>query len=183
VHTAIQHLPLAAWKDTWEADQGQREEMLKEYLADLIRKEILSEEQGKAVSPVVLRRLLESTTGKRLFQGKEIWREVPFTLSLKLKGQPEPVLVQGIIDAVIFSSEDEGAQIVDFKTDNLLGVPEPQKELTKRYALQLGLYTLAVERLLKVPVQECLIYNTSLDREFVIRKEEMQAALNATISI
>lgn len=184
VHAAIQHLPLAEWQDTWAGlAQEAREDMLQEHIDSLIRREILSAEQGRAVSVSQLKNLLDSTSGKRLWEAEEVRREVPFTLSLRLKAQKEPVLVQGIIDAVLFSHQEQEAQVMDFKTDNLAGVADPELILTHRYGLQLGLYALAVERLLKVPVRECIIYATSVHREFVMPREAIQAALEAVVIV
>ncbi|ACL20856.1 recombination helicase AddA [Desulfitobacterium hafniense DCB-2] len=184
VHAAIQHLPLALWRDTWEElAQEVRESMLQEHIDSLIRREILSAEQGGAVSVSQLKNLLDSTSGKRLWEAEEVRREVPFTLSLRLRAQKEPVLVQGIIDAVLLSHQEHEAQVMDFKTDNLAGVPDPELVLTQRYGLQLGLYALAVERLLKVPVRECIIYATSLNREFVMQREAVQAALESVVIV
>lgn len=182
VHSVIQHLPIDEWKDTWGSSPNEDNEIiLQEFVNSLIHREILTEEQGREVSPLVLRDLLNSTTGMRLLKAEELRRETPFTLSLTLKGQMEPVLVQGIIDAVIISHQEHWAQIIDFKTDNLIEEPDPMKKLTQRYALQLGLYALAVERLLKIPVQECIIYATSIGREFIISKDVIQSSLDSII--
>lgn len=182
VHSAIQHLPLVEWQNAWEGFSNEDSEIiLKDFINSLVHREILTEEQGRGVSPSVLRGLLDSNTGKRLLKAEEVRREVPFTLSLTLKAQKEPVLVQGIIDAVVLSHQERWAQIIDFKTDNLIDEPEPMKKLTQRYALQLGIYALAVERLLKIPVQECIIYATSVEREFIVSREAIQSALDSII--
>ncbi|WP_019850514.1 helicase-exonuclease AddAB subunit AddA [Desulfitobacterium sp. PCE1] len=182
VHAAIQHLPLADWRDIWDSlSQEVRESMLKEYIDSLVRREILTVEQGRAVALALLRNLLDSISGRHLFEAEEVRREVPFNLSLRLKTQKEPVLVQGIIDAVLLSHQEHWARIIDFKTDNLAGVSDPEPTLIDRYALQLGVYALAVERLLKIPVRECVIYATSVQREFVMPKEVIQAALESVV--
>ncbi|MGI1657904.1 MAG: UvrD-helicase domain-containing protein [Desulfitobacterium sp.] len=180
MHTAIQHLPLTTWRATWESlPSEEKNNTLELFRNSLIQTDILTEEQGKAVSIDVLLKLLDSATGKRLLEAEEVRREVPFTLSLSLKVQKEPVLVQGIIDAIVIDHREQGADIIDFKTDYLIGDTNPEETLTQRYALQLGLYAMAVERLLDIPVQDCLIYATTLNQEFKISREVIQSALES----
>jgi ATP-dependent helicase/nuclease subunit A len=178
LHTVMQHLPLDTWRSLWDHLPSQDKEYhVLELLESLVNREVLTEEQARVVSVSAVLSLLNSPTGTRLLTGGEVRREVPFTLSIQLKNQSEPVLVQGVIDAIILSQKEGIAEVLDFKTDYLLSEMEPEKILSERYALQLALYSYAVEKLLKVSVHQCTIYSTSLNREFILPQEVMQARL------
>lgn len=178
LHTVVQHLPFDIWRSSWtHLCSADKENHIIELLGSLVRQEILTEEQSKVVPVTAILFLLDSPVGTRLIKGEDVRREVPFTLSIKLTDQHEPVLVQGVIDAIILSRKEGTAEILDFKTDNLRFDSEPEKVLTERYALQLALYSHAVERLLKVSVQQCTIYATSLNREFILPQDLLRARL------
>lgn len=178
LHTVMQHLPLDTWGPLWAHLPSQdKEHHVLELLESLVNREVLTEDQAKVVSVSAVLSFLNSPTGIRLLTGGEVRREVPFTLSIQLKNQFEPVLVQGVIDAIILSRKERIAEVVDFKTDYLLSEMEPERTLTERYALQLALYSYAVEKLLKVSVQQCTIYSTSLNREYIVSQDSMQARL------
>lgn len=184
LHTLVQHLPFEIWGSTWpHLSNDDKNNHIFELLESLVRREILTEEQSCVVQVNSILSLLNSATGTRLLKGDEVRREVPFTLSVKLKDQYEPVLVQGVIDAVIVSRREETAEVLDFKTDNLHFDSEPEKTLIERYALQLALYSQAVERLMRVSVKQCTLYSTSLSREFIVPQELLQAHLSKTINL
>jgi ATP-dependent helicase/nuclease subunit A len=172
LHTVMQHLPLDTWQPLWfQLCSVKRDQYISELLESLIQREILTEEQMRILSKPDILAFLDSPVGTRLLKEEEVRREVPFTLSIKMTNQVEPVLVQGVIDAIILSLKEGKAEVIDFKTDNLRFDNTPEKTLTERYALQLAIYSYAVERLLKISVQQCTIYSTSLKQEFVIPQD------------
>ncbi|MBO5954378.1 MAG: PD-(D/E)XK nuclease family protein [Clostridia bacterium] len=64
----------------------------------------------------------------------------------------DKVLVQGVVDLLI--EEEDGFVIVDYKFSSL-----PIYVLKQKYAEQLALYKLAVEKAFKKPVKQTLIYS------------------------
>jgi ATP-dependent helicase/nuclease subunit A len=52
---------------------------------------------------------------------------------------------------------------------------EPEQILRERYTLQLSLYALAIERLLKINVSRCTLYSFTLGREIAISDELRKA--------
>ena len=64
----------------------------------------------------------------------------------------DKVLVQGVVDLII--EEEDGFIIVDYKFSSL-----PIHILKQKYAEQLALYKLAVEKAFKKPVKQTLIYS------------------------
>lgn len=84
-------------------------------------------------------------------------REQPFVM-YDISG----MLVQGIIDA--FFIEDDKIVLVDYKTD----VVKEGKELIERYHVQLEYYAKALEKLLKLPVKEKIIYSRRLKESVII---------------
>ena len=105
----------------------------------------------------------------RMRAARPLLREYAFLTAVQAKYvQPEvdrafqnqPVLVQGIADAVLVRG-DGTAEIADYKTDR--GVTPAA--LAARYAMQLQLYRAAVEKRLGVRVNRCTIYSFFLQRE------------------
>ncbi len=184
LHSVMQHLPLDTWGSLWAHLPSQdKEHHVLELIEALVNREVLTEDQAKVVPVSEVLSLLNSPTGTRLLSGGEVRREVPFTLSIKLVNQNEPVLVQGVIDAILLSQQEGTAEVLDFKTDSLRFDLEPEKTLIERYALQLALYSYAVEKLLKVSVKQCTIYSTSLNREFVLPQDSVRARLSHIINL
>ena len=67
-------------------------------------------------------------------------------------------MLKGIADLVF--QEKQQLIIVDYKTDALLS----ELQLINRYQNQLYLYRLAFQVFTKLPVKECWIYSTHLNR-------------------
>lgn len=72
-------------------------------------------------------------------------------------------LVQGVID--LFIIEDGKIVIVDYKTDRVRKGEAGEKELIKRYSVQLDYYAKALSQLTGLEVKEKLIYSFTLGRE------------------
>ncbi|MGE7601986.1 helicase-exonuclease AddAB subunit AddA [Peribacillus sp. NPDC097675] len=131
-------------------------------LADLIQRELLTEEQREAVNPETIIDFFESDIGKRLQDAPRIRREVPFTMSLPAKEAysdwkmgEEEILIQGVIDCIF--EDEQGLVLLDYKTDTITGRfasgYEGAKEiLADRYRMQLELYTRAVEGIMNKKV-------------------------------
>ena len=60
--------------------------------------------------------------------------------------------------------EEDGAVVVDYKTDRV----KTPDELRERYRVQLALYRNALTEALGVPVKECVLYSFALSCEIVL---------------
>lgn len=166
LHIAMQHLPLAVWQraDFNTSRQEEMEDLLRDYIKDWEAREILSRQQCQALPLTGLFEFVRSPLGQRMFAASEVWREVPFTLALPTEAGEVPQLVQGVIDALIFTPEGDAVELVDYKTDRL--DPEGAEDtLRARYGMQLGYYTWAVESLLQIKVKRATLYAFSLGKE------------------
>ena len=85
-------------------------------------------------------------------QGAETYREQPFILRTdsELLGERKGLIVQGVIDVIIMRGDE--CEIVDYKTG---GINAARKE---KYSHQLGIYAMAVEKLLGKKVARARAY-------------------------
>ena len=76
----------------------------------------------------------------------------------------EEVLVQGVIDCVIFDKNGE-AVLIDYKTDSFRRGTDAEyirETLRRRHRLQLGYYKYACEKMFGKPVSHVFIYSFAL---------------------
>lgn len=136
-------------------------------IAGMVVREILTEEQASAVPVEKIAAFFAGPLGKRILAGRQVLRELPFTLALPaaevypgLQGcSGEKVIIQGVVDCLV--DEGDGFLLVDYKTDAL--PPGQAESALARYRGQLNLYARAVEDILARPVKEKLIYLFHLD--------------------
>ncbi|KIQ95717.1 ATP-dependent helicase/nuclease subunit A [Anoxybacillus thermarum] len=127
---------------------------VQEQIARMINGEWLTEEQAKAVDIESIVAFFHTPIGKRMQRAKRLEREVPFYLAQEMEG--ETVIVQGVIDCVF---EDEyGLVLIDYKTDRVSWMNDPQQQLKRRYEGQLALYREAIEAIWKKKVTETYVY-------------------------
>ncbi|BCB02983.1 helicase-exonuclease AddAB subunit AddA [Bacillus sp. KH172YL63] len=161
MHTVMQHIPFAGGVPARED--------VEELLSGLVHKEILTEEQQKAVSIDHIVGFFHSELGQRMVHAKEIQREIPFSMSVPLseisetgeEAPEETILVQGVIDCVF--RDEEGLVLLDYKTDGIHdrykdGFTEARPILEERYKVQIEYYTRALESIWKEPVSEKYLY-------------------------
>ncbi len=114
-----------------------------------------------------LEQFLKTNLYRDIKNAKNIWREMPFNLSLKLKdvystddlSRDDEILVQGVID--LYFENDDGLVLVDYKTDNL----DTKEEFINRYKVQLNYYRRALEELTDKKVCKVIIYSFKLNEE------------------
>lgn len=181
LHTAMQHLPFQEWAPYWTTlAPAEQFNYINEFLNILEEREILSKQQKDSIQPEQIACLLNSQLGERLFAAEQILREIPFTLTFPSEGQGN-ILVQGVIDVVLLGKDkhqEMQAEILDYKTDSFYSLKsdrvedsekaDPEQILLERYTLQLSIYALAIERLLKIKVSRCSLYSFTLGREINI---------------
>ncbi|TWH46699.1 helicase-exonuclease AddAB subunit AddA [Sporomusa sp. KB1] len=157
LHTVMQHIDLAGEFSN---------QAITEQASALEVRQILPPGQAAEVDAGLIRAFFASQLGQRLTKANEVWREMPFSLLLPaekfyadLQGCGEQIFVQGIIDCLF--AEDDGLVLIDYKTDSAAAA----EELVTKYAAQLSMYALAIERILGRPVKEQYIYAFRLGRE------------------
>ena len=122
----------------------------------------MNELQVKSVNPWDINTFVQSDTGRRVANAMNcgsVRREQPFVF--EYEGQ----LIQGIID--LYFEEDGELVLVDYKTDRVMKGEAGEKELVKRYAIQLDYYEKALTQLTRKNVKEKIIYSFALEKEIM----------------
>lgn len=146
LHTVLEHLDFSACETL--ASVCQQIEMMQ-------TSGLLTEEETGCVSAEKIYAFVHSSLGKRLQNAKEVRREVSFSIAAdgkELLGQPGHVMLQGMIDCVLF--EDDGITIIDYKTDR----EDSAEAIKSRYGVQVACYKKATEIIFSQKVKGCYIY-------------------------
>ena len=123
----------------------------------------MNELQVESVNPWDINTFVQSDTGRRVANAVNcgsVRREQPFVF--EYEGQ----LIQGIID--LYFEEDGELVLVDYKTDRVMKDEAGEKELVKRYAIQLDYYAKALTQLTGKKVKEKIIYSFALGKELSV---------------
>lgn len=173
LHLVMQNLDLKGALDT---------AAIMHSIEKMAEREILTAEQAAVIPAAKIAGFFAGPLGARLLAGREVLRELPFTLALPvtelysnecssgmvevqvpLPSVPglhhdanggEVVIIQGVVDCLV--DEGDGWLLVDYKTDRI--APGQVDEAVKRYRGQLNLYARAVESILGRKVKEKCIY-------------------------
>jgi ATP-dependent helicase/nuclease subunit A len=146
LHFVMQHLKL---------ENEMTEPIIVRQVEEMVKGEMLSENQAKTVDFKRISRFFDGQLGKRMLAAGSINREVPFNLELSCNdasllginmlndelGENETVLVQGVIDC--FFEEDDELVLIDYKTDYI--APYGKETLSDKYRLQIELYSRALK--------------------------------------
>jgi hypothetical protein len=97
----------------------------------------------------LIERFFESPLRGDLATAREEFREVDFALQWPVDAAAPRAILTGQID--LLQRVDSGWRLLDYKTGNF-PVDAPNDELLAPYALQLGIYALAAERMLGEPL-------------------------------
>ncbi|MCI8453069.1 MAG: helicase-exonuclease AddAB subunit AddA [Lachnospiraceae bacterium] len=124
------------------------------------------------LKPEVLLRFFRSPTAvrmKRAAEAGKLYKERQFVMGVPAReldeaDSDEPVLIQGIIDA--WFEEDDGAVLVDYKTDRIKEGEE--SVLLERYRLQMVYYARALSQITGKRVKEAVLYSLTLQKEFPV---------------
>ncbi len=164
VHSILEMIDFEKWHSPGEIT---KEQFLK-WAGELISSGRIPKEYAQVLDPSVFLPFLHSSLAGRMALAQKkglLRREQPFVLGIDAKRlnadfpEDETVLIQGIIDA--FFIEDDRIVIIDYKTDRV----RSEQVLVDRYRLQLDYYAEALERILKKPVKEKIIYSFALKKE------------------
>lgn len=151
---------------------------IKEEIESMIKKELLTEEEGKVVNIFKIQKFFKSNLGQRMLKsyesGQKVYRELPFiteipsyiiekNLDPKVY-ENEKVRLQGIIDA--FFEEEGGYVLLDYKTDYIKAGNE--EEFINKYKVQINLYKNTLNKILGEEVKESYLYSFYLEKELKI---------------
>jgi len=145
MHSVMQHLDLAGPVDT----AG-----IKQQVDKMVANELMTSEQASYIKISSITSFLASELGQRLINAVGLWRELPFSRELAASAyyedvEGEYIFSQGVID-VLFKEADGKYVLLDYKTDT-----DTKPEAVKnKYAMQIQLYTDAIEQILGVKVAE-----------------------------
>lgn len=151
MHTVMQHIPQEGLHD---------QQAVNEFVQRLVEYQFLTEEEGTAVQPSKIVKFFETEIGKRFMSAVELYREMPFTISLE-DSEGDTQIVQGVVDCLL---KDEDGQwiLLDYKTDhiqpNMKTIEGLRAEMINRYDVQLSLYKRALEETLNIQVHKKIIY-------------------------
>ena len=123
---------------------------------DLLDNGVMTNEQLNSFSLEKIENALKNPVFSTIKNAK-LYREQGFICAMPAStvlgvDTTEQVLVQGIID--LLAIDDDGASIIDYKYSSL-----SSESLKNRYSKQLELYSIAVQKALKVPVKEKILVN------------------------
>ncbi len=183
LHLVLRHLDLQNTDSMKAIDQQ---------IIDLYNREILNAEQAARIKRKDIYSFANSELGRRMASADEIYRELPFTLSLPwqelARRQRDPsekegaayelsnaqnqecVILQGELDCII--REGDRWTLIDYKTDRPYTDSAEDEErtdvfirkITQRYSGQLALYQLACERIMNINISEKCLYLFSIGK-------------------
>lgn len=145
-------------------DRNYREEEIREYLRSLLQQGILKESEYDVLDIRGIISFVKSPMYQRILGARRLEKEQPFTLLADPRGifpdfqGDQKLMVQGIMD--LFFVEEDGAVLVDYKTDKATREELPEK--SKEYSRQLALYRKALEEICRIPVKETYLYFSRL---------------------
>lgn len=143
---------------------------IKNMIDELVRKEIITEKEAKAIDSNQILQFTKSDVWEELKQAKEYHKEEPFYINVPANEvedteSTENILAQGIID-LYYIDKDDKLVLLDYKTD-FVKVGE-ENVLTERHSPQLLLYKEALESALEKKVDRIYIYSTALGKKIKI---------------
>jgi ATP-dependent helicase/nuclease subunit A len=147
---------------------GCLETEIADQIQEMVKKELLGEEQARLVDVAGVLNFFRSDLGQRILQAEKVYREVPFNLVYRASDViagwekcEEELLVQGVID--LYFWEGEEIVLLDYKTDRI--TPENREELIDKYRIQVDLYKTALESIQGHPVKDSYLYLFDCDEE------------------
>ena len=146
-------------------------EDVKELIQELQAKNIITEQEAKAINSEKVYKFTQSIIWKYLKEAKEVYQERPFYINIPAKeiyeqDVDEKILVQGIVD-LYYIDKNNNLVLVDYKTDYVENGKEA--ELVKKYKEQLNLYCKALEQGLGRKPYKTYIYSTYLNKAIEVK--------------
>lgn len=151
VHAVMEHIPQQGFESEGAVNQ---------FIETLVKRQLITEKEAQAVSAKDILLFLDSEIGHQFRTAPILYRELPFTKAV-VDQQNDTQLIQGIVDCLYQTTEGDWI-ILDYKTDRVTGSMKTteglEKELKRRYAIQLNTYKGAVEAILQITISHSVIY-------------------------
>ena len=158
VHTIMQHVPQCGFTSIQEVET---------FVAELVAKQLITEAEAKVVPCEKVLQFFTSAIGQRFKQAKQIRREMPFTIS-RVDEDGDAQIIQGIVDCLFEDAQGHWV-LLDYKTDKIQAhfadEPALSKEILGRYAVQLRVYSEAIESILHINVSQKVLYLFDIGKE------------------
>nr|WP_315020838.1 helicase-exonuclease AddAB subunit AddA [uncultured Aminipila sp.] len=158
IHSVLEHWDFKEGYTLCSQEGNKALESVRGFVTDLENRQLLTNEEAAEARKhaKMIIKFQCSKLGKRLAEADEIFKETPFNLMKKIKG--EDIIVQGIIDC--YFREGDKYILLDYKT-NRVNNPADCDEiayLKETYREQIELYREAIEEVKGVKVREAYIY-------------------------
>ena len=161
VHTIMQHVPQCGFSSVQE---------VKAFVADLVAKQLLTAAEAKVVPCEKVLQFFTTAIGQRFKQAKQIRREMPFTIS-RVDEDGDAQIIQGIVDCLFQDAKGRWV-LLDYKTDKIQShfaqEPALSNEIIGRYAVQLRVYSEAIESILQINVNQKVLYLFDIGKELYV---------------
>ncbi|MBR5001339.1 MAG: PD-(D/E)XK nuclease family protein, partial [Firmicutes bacterium] len=143
---------------------------IRTFVADMVKRELLTEEEAKLILPGRISAFFKTALGKRLIRAEQVRKETSF--NLKMERQGLPITVQGTIDC--YFSDKDGVVLVDYKSNFVDNRKEEEdvQRLVRRYRPQLLIYKEALEKISGQKVNEMYLYLFSAGKAVEIFEQE-----------
>ncbi|MBE6788070.1 MAG: helicase-exonuclease AddAB subunit AddA [Ruminococcaceae bacterium] len=151
------------------ADYKKAIENINAELDRMVNEGFVTEHQRSVIDEDKLSGFFASSMCKRILSADAVLREYKFMTGVDSSqfggaaAANDTVILQGVADCVII--EGDKATVIDYKTDYV----KDESELLERYSMQLAMYRGAIEKLIGLPVKECLIYSFCLGKEIAVK--------------
>lgn len=138
----------------------------------LVKEGRLNDAQGQCVDMDAVKTFVLSDIMKRAETSGKVFREKQFTMAKSIceidagipeKYSDEKTVVIGKIDLMFV--ENDGAVIVDYKTDNIDDI----NVLKNRYLSQMTLYAEAIKKSMEIEIKECILYSLKLKESISLK--------------
>lgn len=151
VHTCMEHIPQQGFATALEMEQ---------FIDSLVERQLLTAMEASTIEAKDILAFFDSEIGQQFANSSILKREMPFTRSIK-DAEGDDQIIQGIIDCLYQDEQGEWI-LLDYKTDRIIGQMRTkeglEKEMKKRYAMQLNTYKEAVEEILLIKISRSIIY-------------------------
>lgn len=158
VHTIMQHVPQWGFTSIQEVET---------FVAQLVAKQLITEAEAKVVPCEKVLQFFTTDIGQRFKNAKQIRREMPFTIS-RVDEDGDAQIIQGIVDCLFEDAQGHWV-LLDYKTDKVQAhfadEPALSKEILGRYAVQLRVYSEAIESILHIHVSQKVLYLFDIGKE------------------
>lgn len=138
---------------------------VKDVLDGLVFKNVITGDEADSVNVYKVLNFFKNPFYERIKNAKAVYKEEPFAMTLKSEEVfpdknvfGEDILLHGIIDC--YFEEEDGLVVLDYKTDFVTS----EEEIKNRYALQMKMYAIALEKATGKRVKGVYIYLFGTDK-------------------